>query len=192
MGIEVSTVRAFAAIELPAETKETLLSLTARLRSSGARASWVKAEAMHLTLRFFGDVTRQSLERIAELAAPSCARMGPLVIAPNGVGAFPNSRRPNIVWVGVRVISGSLECLQACFETAACDVGLPPEEKPYHPHVTLARIKDRRLLGSLPSLFETLRHFTADDFPVSHVALFESTLTRDGPIHRLFQRLPLR
>jgi 2'-5' RNA ligase len=177
-------MRAFIAIELPPTVRESLVSLRDRFRKSDAAASWVKDDNLHLTLRFLGDVPEPDLARLSEYLAEKSAACAPLRLCVCGAGAFPNPRRPSVVWVGVETLSGDLIAIQAHTENAARSIGLPPEPKPFHPHITLARIRDARRLGTLPAELDAAKSFLAGEFDVPHMALFSSTLTPRGPIYR--------
>jgi len=140
-------MRSFVAIELPGRVRESLAALRERLRKSGAAASWVREENMHLTLRFLGDVAEPDLERLSETLGEALRPFSPLTLRIQNLGAFPNPRRPNVIWAGVETLSGTLLEVQAAVEAAARAIGLPPDDKPFHPHITLARIRDARRLG---------------------------------------------
>lgn len=177
-------MRAFLAIEIPAELQETLTTLRDQWRHSGARASWVRPENMHLTLRFLGEVSREQMDQMAGVLEGAYAAMPALTLAARGVGAFPNRRKPGVVWVGVEALSGDLAAVQQCAEEAARGIGLPPETKAFHPHITLARIRDSRGIGALPALMAAAEHFDGGAFTAEAVSLFESELRPGGPIYR--------
>ena len=177
-------MRSFIAIELPLSVLESVAALRDRLRKSNVAASWVRDDNLHLTLRFLGDVSEPDLARLSEYLGERSAACAPLRLCVCGVGAFPNQRRPAVVWVGVETLSGDLIAVQAHTETAARNIGLPPEPKPFHPHITLARIRDARRLGTLPAELDAAQSFLAGEFDVPHMALFSSTLTPRGPIYR--------
>ena len=184
-------MRTFVAIELPEHIREAVGRLSARLRRSGARVSWVRPDRMHLTLRFLGDVTEEQSDSVGEHLAGACQGSEPFVLSVSGAGAFPNVRKPNVVWAGVRPLEGALARLQAAAEEAARQAGLAPEAKPFHPHLTLARIRDRRDLGDLVERLGTERAFEAGDFTVSGVALFSSQLTPKGPVYQRLRTIAL-
>ena len=189
----------FVAIELSDAVKKSLVGLSGRLRPCGAKASWVREEHIHLTLRFLDEVGANEGERLAAILEERYAGTPPFALRASGVGVFPNRRRPSVVWVGVtgardRRGGGSdggvaPELLEAwrVAEESAQSIGAPPETKPFHPHLTLARIRDSRQSGDLAAYLEQEHGFDGGEFPVEHVALFESTLTPRGPNHRLLK-----
>lgn len=176
-------MRAFVAIEMPPHIIESLGALSGRLRASGARVTWVRPENMHLTLRFLGDVGEDAIQRMKAILSDACRGMTPFPISVNGTGAFPSVRRPNVIWAGVEPVEGGLATAQLAAESAARAIGLPPEDKPFRPHLTLARIKDPQAAQALMTRLEHEQGFDAGEFTVSNVSLFSSQLTPRGPIY---------
>lgn len=177
-------MRAFIAIELPVPVKEALEALINRLRQSGAKASWVKPGNIHLTLRFLGELPETDVNRLGERLALAYQGVSPFELSVAGVGAFPNLRKPSVVWTGVAPLEGPLARAQAIAENAAVEIGLPPEQKPFRPHLTVARIRDARRLGDLRARLAREQGFQGGAFQVDSVSLFSSQLTPQGPIHR--------
>jgi 2'-5' RNA ligase len=176
---------------LPEAILQSLASLRERLRKSGARASWVKDGNMHLTLRFLGEVSTEQLTALTKHLAEVYRDCEAAPLSVSGVGAFPNVRRPSVVWVGMQPVEGPLAALQSHAEQAAHAIGLAPESKSFHPHVTLARIRDDRNLGNLPGALADAREYHAGDFTAEHVALFSSELKPGGPIYRRLEEFRL-
>ena len=196
-------MRSFVAVELPEPILEAVGQLSGRLRASGARATWVKPENMHLTLRFLGEVDEENINRLKAILSDSYRGMSPFTLSVRGVGAFPNMRRPSVVWVGAVVArearsqvelgneralgnegAEAIETAYLAAESAARAIGLAPEEKAFHPHLTLARIRDAREAPPLVACLERERDFCAGDFTVHSVSLFSSRLTPHGPIYQ--------
>lgn len=186
------TVRTFAAIPLPDSIRQPIDALTARLRSGGAQASWVRREHMHLTLRFFGEIDpNQQVPRLAGLLAEACSHASPFLLHVRATGAFPNTRKPSVIWAGLDPLDGPLAILQAAVENAARAIGLPPDDKTFHPHITLARIRDPRSARSLLYALQNESAFDAGAFLVRNVTLFSSELAPQGPIYRVVREFPL-
>jgi 2'-5' RNA ligase len=185
-------VRTFIAIELPAEVREDLGALVERLRASGARLTWVRPEAMHLTLRFLGDVEPEPLERLREILAEAYAAQSRFELSVRGLGAFPNIRRPSVLWAGVASSDDALARVQQAAERAAQAIGLPPETKAFHPHLTLARVKVASEASKVLPEWEREQGYDAGTFPAEGVTLFSSTLTPRGAVYRPIQEYSFR
>lgn len=176
-------MRAFVAIALPREVRESLGDLVARLRASRARATWVHPDRMHLTLRFLGDVAPEPLERLRAMLREPLAAIDPFVLHVRGVGAFPSAARPSVLWAGVEPVDGPLAALQERVESASRAMGLSPETKPFRPHLTLARLRDKGGAAGLPALIPHESRFEGGAFTVEAVSLLSSELTPKGPIY---------
>ena len=197
----VTPLRTFIAIELPEPVKEALHGLNGRLRDSGARATWVKPENMHLTLRFLGEVEAERVEKLAAILTDACQGKPPFTLAVRGIGAFPNPRKPEVIWAGAEPLEGPLAEVRIAAENAARAIGLPPDDKAFRAHLTLARLRDRRAakalevggwtVGSrLREYLERERDFAAGEFTVRSVSLFSSELTPHGPVYRRLEEFP--
>ena len=180
-------MRAFIAIELPEETKQELQELAGQLRRAGIRASWVKPDRMHLTLRFLGEIDEDQAETIAGHLVREYSGRAPFECAVEGAGAFPNVRRPSVLWAGVGPLEGGLADIQAVAEQAASGAGLKPERRRFRPHLTLGRIRKPEAAGHLGRALAPLRTFRGKPFPVRGVTLFSSTLTPEGPVYERIQ-----
>jgi len=177
-------MRSFIAIELPAAIQDQLGGLCGRLRASSPKASWVRGENMHVTLRFLGEVTEEDLARLSAMLSPAYQACEGVTLRVCGIGAFPNLRRPSVVWAGLEIVQGAIEPLHAQAEQAARMLGLPPETKRFHPHVTLARLRDPRGADALTAELNACQSFHAGEFRAESVSLFSSELRRGGAVYR--------
>jgi 2'-5' RNA ligase len=128
----------FVAINFPETLRQGLWSATESLRSGALPVRWVKPEAMHLTLKFLGELAAERQDELGgalQRAAGSC-RAVTLTVA--DFGAFPDPRRPRVLWAGVSPEPG-LELLQHQVEQEFGPLGFPPEGRAFRPHLTLGR-----------------------------------------------------
>lgn len=134
---------------LPDGVRARLAATAAELRARAPGLAWVRADNLHLTLRFLGEVEPSALERVREAVAVAAAAVAPFTVALGGLGGFPSGRAPRVVWAGVVAGAEGLEALHAALEGALVARGIPGEGRTFHPHVTLARARDRRGAGGL-------------------------------------------
>ena len=167
--------RLFVAIDIPEQIKEALTRFTRELPV----ARWVPADQAHLTLRFLGDVGEQTFAAIK--SALSGLSFPGFSLYLHGTGHFPPGKRPRVLWVGVEA-NDTLTALYRDLERALLAAGIPPEERPFSPHLTLARLKE-----TIPAAVQTFeaRHgaLAYPPFEVREVILFSSVLTNQGAIH---------
>lgn len=181
---EGNLVRAFIAVELPAEIRQTLAELSRRLRASRTRASWVSSENLHITLRFLGDVEDGLLNRLGEGLAESYGGQAAFRLRIEGAGAFPNPRRPRVLWAAISEPHDALRSVQAIAEDSARAIGLEPDTKTFSPHITLARIRTQKGIEGLRALVEQEAQFYGGEFLVEAVSLFSSRLTDAGAVYK--------
>lgn len=136
-------IRAFIAIPLPGTLLDELAALQRRLEKQVPPRSvrWVQPAGIHLTLQFLGDTPVEKLPAIQEALAVIARNAPPCTFTVEGLGCFPNPRRPRVVWVGVRESSGRLAALQDAIEEAMEHFGYAPEGRGFTPHLTLGRVQ---------------------------------------------------
>ena len=188
----MASFRAFVAIPLPDAVRGRLGSIQDRLRPAQADVKWVKPDQLHVTLKFLGelsDAARASLEGGLRAAAAAAA---PLDLAVRGLGTFPASGAPRVVWAGVaEATPGRLAALAAAVEAAAAAVGFPAENRPFAAHVTLGRGKSPRNARALRPLLERRPEPEAGSFRADAFVLYRSDLSPQGPTYTEAGRFPL-
>ena len=183
--------RSFLAIELSDETKARLGVLRDQFSACRCRASWPRPENYHLTLCFLGDMSAEQQAIITEHMQPAAAAVAPFTLVLRGLGAFPSSRKPQVVWVGAHVEGEALQTLHAAATESALAADLQPDMKPFRPHVTLGRIREQRGVGPIRRLLQEHSAFDAGQTAVDRVSLFASQLASEGAVHTRFLEFPL-
>ncbi len=175
------TIRAFIAIDLPAEVKQALGDVAAALAAGVPRGAvrWVRPEQIHLTLRFLGDTPIDRLPALAAALDDVAGRHSPFALRLTTTGCFPNAHRPRVVWVGLGGEAAALAALVADLNAALGALGLPPEDKPFRAHLTLGRVKDGRGAQDMPLAVDV----PALPIPVAALHLIQSDLRPDGPVY---------
>ncbi len=188
-------MRCFTGICLPETVRELLAQHIRRLRGAGGRVSWTREENLHLTLRFLGEVTPEQAEAYGVRLAGVLADLPSPTLQVAGLGAFPSLRKPSILWAGVNLNEGDLGAVWQATESCAVAVGLPPENKAFHPHITLGRVREPHPPEALHrGLMEAAQEAPVfgDAFMVHSVALFRSDLRPAGPRYTLLKEFTLR
>ena len=192
-------MRLFVALEIPAETRAALAGLIASLRPKCPSAKWVRAEAMHVTLKFIGHTAEENLPKICAALA-GVRSPSPVQLQFRGLGFFPNDRRPRVFWSGVEVSTNAAEIaaeIDASLTHLA--IGIEPETRPFTPHLTLARLNpdERRSSGAtaqgVAALVNAIRDSAQADFgrlQTSEFHLFESKLKPTGAEYTRLQTFP--
>lgn len=183
-------IRAFIAIELTDDFKGILLEvgrqLEARIAPNTVR--WVKPQAMHLTLVFLGDTPFDKMDAIREAIAAAAAPIPPITLTAAGLGCFPNTRRPRVVWVGVKEPAGHLHQLKRTLDRQLEPLGYKPEGRSFSPHLTLGRVQQRAGREEAARLGEVVQGATLTDAGVMtarQVHLIRSDLRPSGPVYTI-------
>ncbi len=176
-------IRAFIAIELPDELRVALEEAQARLKRArvGVKISWTKIANLHLTLQFLGYVAEPVVERISVALADMAVQ--PFAVPVSGVGAFPDERRPRVLWIGCDDVAGKLKTLAAAVQAVTQPLGFEPERREFAAHLTLGRIKFPRPDAALTKALDSLKTQTFGTLRVDAVHLFQSQLHPDGSIY---------
>ena len=180
-------IRSFVAIELPEEAKKGLGRLRRGLERDEHRfVKWVDPGGIHLTLKFLGNIPSKQVTDIAEALKRAVHGISPFRLEISGLGAFPSLKQARVFWVGVGGELDRLSRLQQNIDSALAALGFAKEERPFVPHLTLARIREgasapeRRSFGELVG-----SNFFEDKYPieVKAIRLMRSQLTPAGAIY---------
>jgi 2'-5' RNA ligase len=179
-----STWRTFCAIELSDQVRAALRDHVRRLREAvpETSASWSRAENVHLTLKFFGDVPKEKISRISDAAARVAGKFSPFQIKIGGTGVIPKASRPQVLWIGVEDPAGHLSELQQRFEEECAGAGFPKENRAYKPHLTIARLRRPEGARQLAETHLQTR-FAAIQVRVSEFVVFRSQLSPTGSVY---------
>jgi 2'-5' RNA ligase len=180
----------FVAIPLPPDAHQAAALELRFLRELGWPVRWVRDDGLHITLKFFGEVAPDRLDTIAEMLGYAVDRMAPMSLAITGGGAFPHASKPRVLRLDVTP-DPALELLQDRIERGGESIGFPPEGRPFHPHLTLGRVREgNRLPPGAMARLESVAPQPA--FLADRVVLFESELGNNGPAYRARAEFPLR
>jgi len=187
-------VRTFLAIELPSDVREAIVQQQRELQGQLPSASWVRSHGLHITLKFLGDTPDDQIEPIRDSVTLKLKDMRSFAIELYGFGVFPHSKAPRIFWTGVTSGNEQLLAVSNNIEDALNPLGFPKEGKPFHPHVTLARIKnDQKRFGQALHQKEILTHsMRFGSVPVEGVALVKSDLRPTGSVYTQLWEVPFQ
>ncbi len=186
----MDAIRAFIAVELPEEVRQKLdeieQQVQARAGEDARRAvRWVPASNMHLTLKFLGEVSTGNLQALARMLQTEADRHSRFEMSISGLGAFPNVRRPRVIWVGTQA-PDELSALQRAIEVETRKLGYPAEERPFSPHLTLGRISQNARPDEVTQVARALGEMRVGEISrvrIDRVHLFRSDLQRSGAVY---------
>jgi 2'-5' RNA ligase len=173
--------RVFVAVALPDEVRDRVATHIASLRKSvpDARASWARPDALHITLKFLGDVDRVRIDKLVEVVSRASAGLERFSLAIEGAGSFPPRGPARVLWLGIEDLSGKLAELQQRLEDECYSNGFPREARLFHPHLTVARIRNPAWAKELAAAHCGLG-FSRVEFEVDRVVVMRSELGSSG------------
>jgi RNA 2',3'-cyclic 3'-phosphodiesterase len=169
-------VRVFIAVPLLASLKAKLVALQQDLQRLPLEATWVREAAFHLTLKFLGEVDPTQIGSIFSCMTATATHYHPFALSLSGVGVFPNESSPRVLWVGVQDMTGALRQIQQTLDARLAQIGFPPEDRPFAPHLTLARLKRVPRRGELLAGLKVYREAVLGQLDVDHMELVKSQL----------------
>ena len=187
--------RIFIAIKLPEVVigKITEISHYFQSQTPSEALKWVETENLHLTLRFLGEITEETVGKVQSILPQAVAGQPRFTLSVEGLGMYPNVGQPRVIWLGVKGAE-PMVALHGKLETVLARISIERENRPFNPHLTLARIRQRTDRATAHQIGETLSAFkvgTLGAFQVGEIHLIESQLTPQGPIYTTRFTAPL-
>lgn len=184
-------MRAFFAIPLSVTANETVARLQAHLKQNHREGlRWIPPEDFHITLKFLGESDPAALENMGRELKNWAQTWKPPLITLAGVDCFPTRGAPRGVWLAWNDSDGSLAQVQSELEQIAETHGFPVEERPFSPHLTIARVRRGVKLAELRTACQALAPPIVES-QLSEIILFESTLTSEGAEYSALERFNL-
>jgi len=186
----METIRTFIALELPDELKAALARMQKIFMQSSAGVKWVRPESIHLTLKFLGATSMEQVDKVCGVLDHLTRDAAPFSFDASGMGAFPNSRNPKVIWAGLQ-IENRLKAFQEELETALVCMGFAAEDRPFAPHLTLGRLKDGLARKDIAGLIEQFSSERFGRFEADHIIFFKSELKPSGPVYTAIKDITL-
>jgi len=180
-------IRLFVALDLPPDVIHSLEKLLAALRPT-ARLAWSPLANLHITTKFIGWWPEERLEDV-KTALAGVPGPGPLAIGIRGLGFFPNPRAPRVFWCGIEATG--LDRLAADTDRATAALGVESENRPFSPHLTLARIKERIDMRPLNDAIAALSSLDFGRYEARSFFLYRSQPGPKGSIYTKLAEFPL-
>jgi 2'-5' RNA ligase len=184
-----SAWRIFCAIELPATVRDLVLRHITDLKQAvaDAHASWAREANLHLTLKFLGEVPKSSVKDFSNAVSRAVAAVTPFSIRLEQTGAFPKHGQPRVLWIGINDPTGRLGELHARLEEESAHVGFAKEARPFHPHLTVARLRKPEHARTLAAAHKQLK-FAPVEIAVSELLVIRSELSSEASKYTVVSR----
>ena len=187
------TWRVFCAIELPKPTRDLVLRHIARVKAAvpAARATWSGDANLHLTLKFLGEVPQTSVADFSEAVSQAVAGLQPFSLRLEHAGTFPSRGQPRVLWIGINNPSAQLAELHARLEAESARAGFAKEGREFHPHLTIARLRQPADARALAAAHRQLE-FEPLEIAVTELLVIRSELSSEGSKYTVVSRHPLK
>jgi 2'-5' RNA ligase len=185
-------IRSFLAFELPLEIKKMVTRVFEDARRSSLDVRWVRPEGIHLTVVFMGNVKTEDLDSIGNEVGRVCSDFSPFQISLKGIGCFPNSRNPRVIWLGLVGDVDRMSRFRDRLQKQLSAFGVQEEKRSFKPHLTLGRFKKAlRDEKSLGRLLEKHKDLSSPECTVHELVLFKSELNPGGAVYTKMLSWPL-
>jgi 2'-5' RNA ligase len=186
------SVRAFVAVQVSDQVRETITAIENDLRRVGADVKWVEPHNLHLTLKFLGDTATEKLEGLCAALREAVQGAAAFDLTLAGAGTFPPGRRSvRVVWIGSAEGREALAELARRVEDACASQGFEKEQRPFSPHLTIGRVrKESRRLAELAAAVSEVR-FNPLKLRIDRLNLIRSELSPKGPTYTVLERFSL-
>jgi len=181
-------MRLFVALEIPSAVRENLAALLKSLRAVSPQTRWVRPDNLHVTLKFIGEVSETKVVAI-RIALTGVRSDQPVALDFRGLGFFPNEKHPRVLWAGIEA-SPNLKTLAANIDEGTEKLGIRREQRPFSPHLTLARFESPRLPEKLRSAIQENAARDFGSLRTSQFHLIESKLKPSGAEYTTLESFP--
>jgi len=190
----MTAIRSFIAIPLPEQTQQKIGEIIEQFEKGiHAQVRWVQPQNIHLTLKFLGDVSPSNLQYLKNILQAQADELQPFTFTIGGLGAFPDTRHPRVIWIGVKA-PDVLYHLQSHIETETHKLGYASELRKFSPHLTLGRISRNASPAEVRELSDTISSMKIGQVDTVHVEaihLFRSDLKPGGAVYSSLFIAPL-
>lgn len=176
-------IRTFIAIDLPDAVRQVMAECQEKLRRAGLGLRWVKPAGIHLTLKFLGDIEREVIAQIHGAMEQAAREAAPFVLKGDGLGVFPDFKRPRVLWMGLSGDMERLVDLQRNLDARLRGLGFAREKRAFKGHLTLGRVKGRLDGNQLRRALQRFEGFGTEAFTAEAVTLFQSDLRPSGAVY---------
>ena len=183
-------IRTFISFDTPQSIRNEIYALQSQLKNSHADVRWESQEKFHATIKFLGNVDEQQLSRVISTIEENVNRYHRFEIVYQGLGAFPAVRNPRVIWVGCENADGTLEKIKNELDDVLLPFGFEKENRKFHPHITLGRVKSSKGVTNLTPMLENLT-FEPRTTTIGEILVMKSVLKSEGSVYSVLKSIQL-
>lgn len=184
------TMRTFIATDTPADIKQEIETIQQKLKSAGADVRWESQNKFHITIKFLGDIKEELLPKIFGIIENISTHIYTFPLIYRNFGCFPNKRQPRVIWIGCDDVSNSLTKLKMELDADLKSLGFEIEDREFHPHITLGRVKSQTGIKNLIPILENL-NFESRITECREILIMRSVLKSFGSEYTVLKSINL-
>jgi len=185
-------IRSFLAFELPPDIKDEVTRISREVKKTGLNAGWAKPANIHLTVIFMGNVNEKDIPHIISKIDQVACQYKSFDISLGGMGLFPDTRRPRVIWLGLDGDIEGLASLRDDLQKPLESFGIKQEKRPFRPHLTLGRfrkpVKERAVLKRV---IDDYSDIYGPEGKLKELIMFKSELKPSGAVYTRIHSWPL-
>lgn len=184
-------IRSFISIDIDEALRKEIDDTIIDLRKQDLDVKWVPVKNLHVTLKFLGHISEESIERVKEKLYNIASIFKPFRLRFSGTGVFPDKRRPRVIWIDISD-SEALKNLQEMIEERLTEIGFKREDRGFSPHLTIGRVRSLRDRERLIGLIEALKDREFGIIDIDRIFLMKSDLRPGGAQYSVIEEFPLK
>lgn len=187
---DTHTIRSFIALCFPENIISRIKKLQEEMQKYKLKIRWVEPKNIHLTLKFLGNISDESIEKAGRVINETAGEQKPVSLIAKGIGVFPGIKHPRIIWVGVGRGTDRLIELQKNLDKKLVKAGFSKDKKPFTSHITIGRVKGKNIPENLMNAMAALKGFESEEFIADHIDMYKSDLKHGGPVYTRLMSVP--
>ncbi len=187
----MASIRTFIAFDTPEEIKKEMFIIQAQLKDSHADVKWELESKFHVTIKFLGNVDESKLPNIIRTCQSIIERTPSFDVVYENLGCFPNIKHPRVIWIGCKNENGELLTLKQSLDTALIPLGFEREDRDFHPHITLGRVRTSKGLQNLIPMLINIT-FERRKASISEILVMKSILRPEGSNYFVLKTIKLK
>lgn len=176
-------IRSFLAFELPVDIKRIVARVSGEIRNSIRDVRWIKVDNIHLTVAFLGNIQTEEITAVGDAVREVCLGFGPFNISLKGIGVFPNSRNPRVLWIGLDGDSKRMSHFRDALQKQLKPFGVKEEKRKFNPHLTLGRARKRKMDFHLDDITSRYNNVISPVCTIHELIFFKSDLKPGGAVY---------
>ncbi len=178
------TLRTFIAVEIDDDTRNKISQIQNSFKNHKTGIKLVAPNNIHITLIFIGNIEISKISEIDKELQSFISAIKPFEILPKKIGYFPNIKNPKIIWIGIEDGKEILIKLNEKIKPLLKNCKITTEDRDFHPHITIGRIKSSNNTEKLKTVLLNLPEQRFNPIYINSISLIESNLTPEGPQYK--------